>query len=268
MPVNREVPPLKSPYRYALIGNATFTLGAEASNARNIVVQLKTPRGMVLPKRGYVHAYLSSDANGDFITQVTPDSVVAGASGTILPNASAGDGLSVVGLLAIDATATKFKTTQTATFSIGGQILTKVATTAVAFTAAHVVSPSLFGTILIQVNAAGTISTKVPLATQAYASAALALAALSSPDAGNVALGYFTIAAAGGGFTANTTALTGVGVAVDGSLTSTVSRRFIFRSDATGLVNVIITTAIVVTYYLVILLPDGSQVVSAPISFV
>ena len=46
----------------------------------------------------------------------------------------------------------------------------------------------------VQINDAGTVSTKVPAATQAYDTAPLALAALPSADAGNVAIGYIAIA--------------------------------------------------------------------------
>jgi hypothetical protein len=47
----------------------------------------------------------------------------------------------------------------------------------------------------VQINAAGTISTKSPGADQSYASDVLAIAALPAPDAGNVALGYILVQA-------------------------------------------------------------------------
>src|SRR5690606_32868756 len=71
------------------------------------------------------------------------------------------------------------------------------------FTAAHVITPELFGIILIQIDAAGAVSTKVPAATPTtamdFASAALALAALPDADEDNVALGYILIEARDGG---------------------------------------------------------------------
>lgn len=117
------------------------------------------------------------------------------------------DGLLAIATLAIDSTAEEFQTTTTAYYRIGGIQYSKAATADLTFSAAHVVSAAKFGVILVQINAAGTVSTKVPLATQAYDSAALALAALPSADANNVALGYIAIEA-DGEWTANTDDLT------------------------------------------------------------
>lgn len=123
-----------------------------------------------------------------------------------------GDGLLQIGTLAIDAVPEKFKTTTVALYRITGVGFRKAATTALTFTAAHVVTASKFGIILVQINDAGTISTKVPAATpttaMAYNTAALALAALPSPDASNIALGYIAIANNAGDWTANTDDLT------------------------------------------------------------
>jgi hypothetical protein len=110
----------------------------------------------------------------------------------------------VIGTLAIDAVPEKFKTTTEAKVSIAGAVITKAATTALVFSAAHVITANLYGVVLIQINAAGAISTKVPVSPQAYATAAAALAALPAPDAGNVALGYIAIANNAGDWTANT----------------------------------------------------------------
>lgn len=118
------------------------------------------------------------------------------------------DGLLAIGALQIDATAEKFKTTTTAITRIGSIAYSKAAQTAVQFTAAHVVTASKFAVILIQVNAAGTISSKVPVSPQAYNTAPLALAALPAADAGNIALGYIAIAAKAATWTANTDDLT------------------------------------------------------------
>lgn len=123
-----------------------------------------------------------------------------------------GDGLLQSGALAIDAVPEKFKTTATALYRITGVGFRKAATTAIVFSAAHPVTASKFGIILVQINDAGTVSTKIPGATQttamAYNSAALALAALPAPDAGNIALGYIAIAAKAALWTANTDDLT------------------------------------------------------------
>jgi hypothetical protein len=118
------------------------------------------------------------------------------------------NGVTAVGALQISATAEKFKTTATAAYVIAGVDYTKGATDNLTFTAAHVITASKFGVILVQINAAGTISTKVPSATQAYNDAPTALAALPSPDAGNVQLGYIAIENNAGDWTANTDDLT------------------------------------------------------------
>jgi len=114
----------------------------------------------------------------------------------------------VAGVLAIATTVQDFQFSTGVTYSVAGASVLKAATDNIPFTAAHVVSASKFGVILVQGDASGVISTKVPIATQTYTSAALALAQLPAPDAGNVALGYITIEqSAGGAFTANTTGL-------------------------------------------------------------
>lgn len=81
-----------------------------------------------------------------------------------------------------------------------------------AFSAAHVISANLYGCIDLFINSAGTINSVVPLATQAYASAALAHAAADASKAVALTLdkcwiGRLLIQAPGGGFTANTTDL-------------------------------------------------------------
>ena len=112
------------------------------------------------------------------------------------------------GSLAIDTPAEKFKTTATTYWRRGAIQFSKAATTALTFTAGHVVTASKFGVILVQVNDAGTISTKVPGSPQAYNTAPLALAALPSADTGNLAIGYIAIAAKAATWTANTDDLT------------------------------------------------------------
>jgi type IV pilus biogenesis protein CpaD/CtpE len=122
--------------------------------------------------------------------------------------ASFKDGLLAIGTLAIDATAEKFKTTSTAVVRIGSIQYSKAAETAIVFSASHVVSASKFGVILVQMTAAGVVSTKVPSGTQAYNSAPLALAALPAADSAKIALGYIAIAAKAATWTANTDDLT------------------------------------------------------------
>lgn len=125
----------------------------------------------------------------------------------LMPN-----GLLQHGTLAIDAVPEKFRTTTVTYWRRNGIQFSKAATTALVFTAAHPVTANKYGIILVQINDAGTISTKIPGATQttpmAYNSAALALAALPAVDAGNQKLGYIAIANNAGDWTANTDDLT------------------------------------------------------------
>lgn len=110
--------------------------------------------------------------------------------------------------LAIHSTPEQFKTTNRFVGRLNGETFGKAATTALTFTAAHVVASSKFGVILVQITPTGTISTKVPASTQSYTTAALALAALPAADAGNVAVGYIAIAAKAATWTGNTDDLT------------------------------------------------------------
>lgn len=97
------------------------------------------------------------------------------------------------------------------TYVIDGVKYSKIATIGLDFTVAHVCALDKFLAILVQINAAGTISTKVPLvdgrsqtASQGFDTEGLAIAALPSTDPGKVALGYILIAADASTFTANT----------------------------------------------------------------
>lgn len=117
-----------------------------------------------------------------------------------------------IGTVLISATAEKFKTTTTMLYNLSGIQYSKSATDNLVFTAAHVVTALKFGIILLQINAAGTVSTKVPAATATtameYATSALALAALPAADADNVAFAYIIINADAGDWTANTDDMT------------------------------------------------------------
>lgn len=93
---------------------------------------------------------------------------------------------------------------------VSGLFVEKAAATAQTFTAAHVITASKHGIVMVQLGTGGTYTTKVPAATQAYDSAALALAAglALSPDADKVFVGYILIANNTGDWTANTDDLT------------------------------------------------------------
>jgi hypothetical protein len=110
--------------------------------------------------------------------------------------------------LAIHSTPEQFKTTNRFVGRLNGETFGKAATTGLTFSTGHVVTALKYGVVLVQITPTGTVSTKVPASTQAYNTAALALAALPAADAGNVPVGYIAIANNSGDWTANTDDLT------------------------------------------------------------
>jgi hypothetical protein len=100
-------------------------------------------------------------------------------------------------------------------YAINGVVYHKSAAYDLAFTAAHVVALNQWGAILFQINAAGTISTKVGEATATtpldYATEALARAAAPAPDASNAAIALLIVEADAGTWTANTDDLLAAG---------------------------------------------------------
>ena len=72
-----KISALRSPYKAALVGGATITVGAEGSNAINVAIQLLDQNLRDLAQRGTVGFYLSDDANGDSITATAPSSGIA-----------------------------------------------------------------------------------------------------------------------------------------------------------------------------------------------
>ena len=137
------------------------------------------------------------------------------------------DGLWTIATLANSDTPNKFKTTTTSAYSIGGITYTKTATDDLEFSHADTINDNgatntLYGGWVIQINAAGTVSTLAEtgqsgVVDQEHESAALALAAAQAitPAAANAVLGYLVIAYdatgegdEGGTWAANTTDLT------------------------------------------------------------
>lgn len=69
----------------ANVHSATYTIGAEASNAITVNIQLTDAQGKALAIRNAVHAYLSGDANGDTIEAASAGlSVAAGTDGLVI----------------------------------------------------------------------------------------------------------------------------------------------------------------------------------------
>jgi len=93
-------------------------------------------------------------------------------------------------------------------YVIDGVTYHKAAGYAQAFTAAHLVSINCWGSILLQIDAAGTFTTIVTGATQtttmAYANQAAALAAVPAPTAGSIPVATIIIEADASTWTANT----------------------------------------------------------------
>lgn len=117
------------------------------------------------------------------------------------------DGMLNSSALAIDAVPEKFKT-GAFSYMIAGVGYAKAAATAEVFAAAYTVTASKWGAFLIQINAAGTVTSKVVSNAQAYATEAEAILALPAPTAANVRIGYITVNADSGGWTATTDDMT------------------------------------------------------------
>jgi uncharacterized membrane protein YfbV (UPF0208 family) len=267
--VTLRVPSRRNPF--AAVRGVKLAVGTEGSDAITV-----TGTVYGAPGRVDLNCWLSSDSAGAVPVgghNLPSGGYAAGASGTIKQGPLAADRLIAPATLAIDAVPEKFKLiTLTALYHAGGSQYTKAPATAIVFTAAHVVSAAKFGVVLVQVNAAGTVSTKVPLATQAYTSAALALAALPAPDAGNVALGYIAIAAGVAAWTANTDDLTNGSDVTTATFVSNPANgqyapTFTVTATAAGAFTVVITETRVRTFYLNVRLPDGTIVTSSAITF-
>ena len=253
---------------------AGFTMGTEAGQVINVAIQLKDMNAQDLAVRGSVLGYLSNDIYGNSICTTAPNGGVAiGTDGLLVPVPQTLQNAIVVdGNLAVSETVEQFKTTQTAAYVLNGVSHIKAAIDALTFTLNHVISANKFGVVLIQINAAGTISTKVPLATQAYNDAPTALAALPAADAGNIALGYIAIANDAGAWTANTDSLTDD--VTSAAFTDTteaslgvVPKMFQLVSESDGDIDINITETGTPTFYLVLVLPNGKLAASGAITF-
>ena len=113
-----------------------------------------------------------------------------------------------LGGFAISSTAEEYKTASQLTAFIDGRQVDVAADATIPVTAAQVVSGSKFGVIVVQVSVAGAFTSKVVSATQAYDTAAAALAAAPKADVGNAKVGHIAIAADSGGWTSVTDDMT------------------------------------------------------------
>lgn len=73
-----QTPAKNSPhYAACKVGDASFTIGAEAGNAINVAIQLKNDRGQDVYESCHVFGYLSSNADGSTIVGTAPNSGIA-----------------------------------------------------------------------------------------------------------------------------------------------------------------------------------------------
>lgn len=160
-----------------------------------VVSKTDRPYAVIRPDHGF--QIVAVRANGlDETGAVTLDAVILGQNGII--KATTVTTHSTPEQLAVAACVIRE----------GGIVYEKAAATGVTFSAAHKITALKHGVILLQITDAGVLSTKVPAATQAYESAALALEALPAPDTGNIALASILIEAGAADWDANTDDLT------------------------------------------------------------
>jgi len=252
---------------------STIAIGVEASDIINVAVQLKNRKGRNIAEATRVKCNLFSNAAGTLLAAPPTGGVYAGSVGTLIQGTDhLRDGLVNKATLIIDATNTaQFSTSATATVRVRGITATKTAAVDLTFTAAHVITASKFGVILVQMTAGGTISTKVPASPQAYNSAALALAALPVPDAANVALGYIAIANNTGDWTANTDDLVNASDVTTAAFVDAVEQfgpsTFDVISNALGAFNFNIRDTGTPTMYVGVQMPDGRMKMSGAVTF-
>lgn len=86
----------KSPFKGGRVGGATFSIGAEDTNAITVSVQLLGQSGKELAQRGFVHWFLSDDANGDsLVTTAVSGGVAGGTDGWVSSDVTGKRGVAV-----------------------------------------------------------------------------------------------------------------------------------------------------------------------------
>lgn len=84
MAARAKIPAARSSYYSNAIGGAGFVIGVEGSNIITVNVQLKDVNLQDLAVRGFVHWFLSDDANGDSLAATAVDGgVAAGTDGWV-----------------------------------------------------------------------------------------------------------------------------------------------------------------------------------------
>lgn len=144
-----------------------------------------------------VYYYDYSSSTWVFLTPDFDDGTVT-CAGTTAVTLVPSDGVAQNGGITISPTVPEsWETNQETITYIGGVEDVYPATNPLGFSAADTINVgaaggTFFGIWLIQISGAGP-STKVPLADQVYATAALALAAKPAPDAGHLEIGYIIV---------------------------------------------------------------------------
>jgi len=73
------------PFQTGVVGDVSFTVGAEATNVVNVAGQVKDENGKAITQRVMLHVWLSDVATGLGLCAVAPSgTVVIGTNGTIL----------------------------------------------------------------------------------------------------------------------------------------------------------------------------------------
>jgi hypothetical protein len=273
-----QLPAWKGPWASAAANYATITIGTEANDTINVALAVKQGnRRTAVGSPVRLKLMLCSDAAGTTPASPLTNRAFAGTAGALIEGTDhLRDGLIAKATLIKDVTtAEQFSTSTTATGRIKGVTFTKAAAVDLTFTAAHVVTASKFGAILVQCTAAGTISTLVGEATQttamAYNTGPLAVAALPQPAAGNIALGYILIENNAGTWTANTDDLTDASDVTAATFVDATEQvgpvTFDAVTSAAGAFNFNLRHTSTGTRYLRIEYPDGSIQMSGAITF-
>jgi len=86
MPIPHPAPAKDNPFKSRNAVNlATFVIGAELADVKNIGIQFKDANGNECAERVSVFAYLSTDPEGDDIVGTALDTVAIGTDGLLIP---------------------------------------------------------------------------------------------------------------------------------------------------------------------------------------
>lgn len=81
--MSAKIPRSRSPYKSVEFGDAVFTIGAEASNVKNVLCQLKDDNGQNLARQVFVEVMLATTVAGGVAPTAPSGAVAIGTYGTI-----------------------------------------------------------------------------------------------------------------------------------------------------------------------------------------